>query len=310
MVKGPAASAAAPISLGDLILKSRLFLKLTKPRQLSLLMATMYGAYFAGGGPLDLERLLLLTIMGFSSIGGVTAFNMYFDIDIDSAMRRTRKRPLPSKALTPGEALLGSMALILVGSVAAYAINVYVFLAVISGLFFDIIAYTQLTKRFTPISIIVGSIAGSMPALGGWAAATGSITLGGLLLALVVFLWQPMHVWFLAYYFKEDYEKARVPVLPDDDPKVVATLIGMSITALPFTIWAFALVYGFGYISAIIASLLALISLARMRHFVETGDKRDALKLFKFASPIIAVVFFLLPLERAATMYLVLQVFS
>ena len=281
-----------------MVRKVRLFIPLTKPRQLMLLMLSMYGAYFAGGGSLDLRSLALLTIMGFASIGGVTALNMYFDMDIDAIMRRTRKRPLPSKQLSPKEALAGSVFLIAVGAVTAYMINPYVLAAVLAGLFFDIVAYTQLTKRFTPLSIITGSIAGSMPALGGWLAATGQLSAGGILLALTVFLWQPMHVWFLAYYFKRDYDEAGIPVLPHNDPRVLSMLVSISIAAMPVVIWSFALAYGYGYLAALISTILAALAIIRVRIFAETGDRRDAISLFKFASPIIAVVFILIPIER------------
>ena len=293
------------IAAGGASGKLKSFISLTKPRQLSLLLVTMYGAYFAAGGSLDPRSLALLTVMGVSSIGGVTAFNMYFDIDIDSRMSRTRKRPLPSGVLTPFEALVGSIALIVVGLVSAAAINKYVLFTVLAGLYFDIVGYTQLTKRFTPLSIIFGSIAGSMPALGGWAAAAGSITLGGILLALVVFPWQPMHVWFLGYYFKEDYMKAMIPILPSGgDPKIISVLIAMSLVGLVAVSWSFAMYYGYGYLTAILTTVLAALAVSRIGWFAKTGDKKGALRLFKFASPIIAVVFLLLPIERAAVVAL------
>ncbi len=187
----------------------------------------------------------------------------------------------------------------LIGVISAAAINKYVALTVVAGLYFDIIAYTQLTKRFTPLSIVFGSIAGSMPALGGWAAAAGSITTGGVLMALIVFLWQPMHVWFLGYYFREEYSMARIPILPSDgNPRLISTLIAVSLAGLVAVAWAFALYYGYGFITAISTTILAALAVSRMGEFARTGERRDALKLFKFASPIIAVVFILLPLER------------
>ncbi|BAA80883.1 protoheme IX farnesyltransferase [Aeropyrum pernix K1] len=287
--------------------KLKAFISLTKPRQLALLMLTMYGAYFAGGGSLDPRMLALLTIMGFTSIGGVTAFNMYFDRDIDAIMGRTRRRPLPSGVLNPYEALAGSLALVIAGVLSAAAINTYVALTVIAGLYFDIIAYTQLTKRFTPLSIIFGSIAGSMPALGGWAAAAGSITTGGVLMALIVFLWQPMHVWFLGYYFKEEYSVARIPILPSNgNPRLVSSLIAVSLAGLIAVAWAFALYYGYGFLTAVITTVLAALAISRIGGFARTGERREALKLFKFASPIIAVVFIILPLERTLVYTLLL----
>ncbi len=288
--------------------KVRLFLTLTKPRQLALLMVTMYGAYFAAGGPLDPVKLSLLTVMGFTSIGAVTALNMYLDVDVDSVMRRTRRRPLPSGALSPEEALIGIIVLLVVGVVSAAAINEWVLVTVLAGLYFDIIAYTELTKRFTALNIVFGGIAGSMPALGGWAAGAGSITLGGILLALVVFLWQPMHVWFLGYYFKRDYEAAGIPVLPGGgDVRILSLLVALSLLGFIAITWLYALTHGYGYLTAILTTALSLASLARIGGFLRTGDRIEALRLFKLATPIIAVVFFLLPVEYYATLGAALQ---
>lgn len=285
-----------------------MFLLLTKPRQLALLMVTMYGAYFAAGGPLDPVKLALLTVMGFSSIGAVTALNMYLDVDVDAVMRRTKRRPLPSGKLAPDEALIGIVILLVIGIVTAAALNEWVLVSVLAGLYFDIVAYTELTKRFTALNIVFGGVAGSMPALGGWAAGAGSITLGGILLALVVFLWQPMHVWFLGYYFKKDYEKAGIPVLPGGgDVKMLSTLIILSLLGFIVITWLYALTHGYGYMTAIITTMLSLASLARISGFLKTGDRREALRLFKLATPIIAVVFFLLPVEYYAALSIALQ---
>jgi len=61
---------------------------------------------------------------------------------------------------------------------------------------------------------MIGGAAGAPPALIGWAAVTGEIGGGGLLLALVIFLWTPAHFYNLALAYKDDYERARR--LPDD----------------------------------------------------------------------------------------------
>ncbi len=278
--------------------KLRLFITLTKPRQLALLMLTMYGAYFAAGGSADLYSLALLTVMGFSSIGGVTALNMYFDADIDYVMRRTRKRPLPSRKLSPGEALAGSVALIALGAVTAYMINPYVLATVLAGLFFDIVAYTQLTKRFTPLSIVSGSVAGSMPALGGWAAGAGAVTLGGVLLALLVFLWQPAHVALLNYYYREDYLSAGIRVLTERNPeRSLKVALIASPLLLALAMWVFAYLEGMGYIGAIALSLLA-VRIMREAERIRTRPGRGQLvTLFKNVGILIAVPYTLVPLE-------------
>ncbi len=117
-----------------------------------------------------------------------------------------------------------------------------------------------------------------------------------------------MHVWFLGYYFKKDYEEAGIPVLPGGgDVKMLSTLIILSLLGFIVITWLYALTHGYGYMTAIITTMLSLASLARISGFLKTGDRREALRLFKLATPIIAVVFFLLPVEYYAALSIALQ---
>lgn len=278
------------------------FIELTKPRQLALLLLTMYGAYIASGAPLDLVMLAKLTLMGFTAVGGVTALNMYIDHDIDSLMNRTRRRPLPSGRLSLHEGLAGAVLMTLLGVMIASTINNHVLFAVLAGLYFDIIGYSELTKRFTPLNIIVGSIAGAMPALGGWAAGAGSITLPGILLALVVYAWQPLHVWFLAYVLEEDYRRVNVPMAPFDyNPRVFSVLVVLHLVVMTASVWLFAYTTSTGYIAALISTLLILMASARVLNFSRNPSRMEALRIFKFATPTLAVVFVLVPLEVVAS---------
>ena len=70
-----------------------------------------------------------------------------------------------------------------------------------------------LRERLPSIPLL-GGLAGSVPALTGWVAARGSISLEATLLASIVFLWSPGHFWCLAMRYKEDYTKAKLPMLP------------------------------------------------------------------------------------------------
>ena len=100
-------------------------------------------------------------------------------------------------------------------ALAAVAINlpaaVYTFL----GAFTYGVVYTVWLKRRTWWNIVIGGLAGSFAVLAG-AAAVAPDTLGPLPLAfaVVLFLWTPPHFWSLAIAFREDYEAARVPMLP------------------------------------------------------------------------------------------------
>ena len=290
-----------------LISKVSAFIELTKPRQAALLMLTMYGAYIATGAPLDPVMLIKLTLGGFAAIGGVTALNMYFDYDIDSMMKRTSRRPLPSGRLSFEESLLGVTLMLILAVTIASTINEYVLFAFLAGLYFNIIGYTELTKRFTALNIVIGSIAGSMPALGGWAAGAGAITLPGILLAAVVYSWQPLHVWFLAYFLEEDYRRAKVPMAPFNyNVRVFSTLTLLHLAIMASAVWIFAYVTSKGYIAALLSTVFILLASVRVAYFVGNPSKAEALRIFKFATPTIAIVFVLVPLEILASKLAVL----
>src|SRR2546426_8470224 len=63
-------------------------------------------------------------------------------------------------------------------------------------------------------NIVTGGLAGPFPALAGSAAVANSLSLQAILIALLVFLWTPGHFWALAYRSREDYRRARLPMLP------------------------------------------------------------------------------------------------
>ena len=271
---------------------------MTKPLQLLLLMITMYGAYLIATDSINLQTLLLLTVTGIGGAGGVTALNMYLERDIDSLMPRTSQRPLPSGNLSPGEALAGITLLILAGVLAGAAINKYVAFTVLAGLYFDIIGYTEIAKRRTEWALVLGSVAGSMPALGGWAAGRGAIDLAGLILAGIVFVWQPLHVAFIHYYYKEDYEKAGIPTIPgrlgDEWFGMIAVA---SILSFFLLVWAFYFASGIGLLTASIASIMAARALIAAKAFMDKPQKDMARRMIKYASPLVGIVFMLAPLE-------------
>ena len=74
--------------------------------------------------------------------------------------------------------------------------------------------YTLRLKRTSTQNIVIGGAAGAAPALVGWAAVTGSLALSAWVLFLVVFYWTPPHFWALAIRYRDDYERAGVPMLP------------------------------------------------------------------------------------------------
>ncbi|MEM1873459.1 MAG: heme o synthase [Acidilobaceae archaeon] len=278
----------------------------TKPKQTFLLLLTMLGAYatgyvYLGSSNFSPSFLIALLLMGYLAVGGTTLLNMYFDVDIDSVMERTKGRPLPSKKLDKRVALACGTLMVITSLAIAWDINVYVFAAVLAGFAFDIFGYTLLMKRRSPLSIFVGAVAGSMPALGGWAAATGSLEAPAFLLASLVFLWQPLHVWFLSFFYSEDYRRARVPTLPlVVEPQVFGLIVIVFLVAFVAATGLFVALTGYGIVAFIVCLLGSLRASLMVLKFINEPEKSLAWRIFKFATPLLASVFLLIPFEAIA----------
>ena len=140
---------------------------------------------------------------------------MWYDRDIDAVMRRTAKRPIPAGLIAPGEALGFGIALAAASVIVmALATNLVAAGILALSIGFYVFVYTMWLKRRTPQNIVIGGAAGAFPALIGWAAVTGSVSVMPILLFALVFLWTPPHFWSLALYACKDYQRAGIPMLP------------------------------------------------------------------------------------------------
>lgn len=209
------------------------YLALTKPRIIELLLITTVPAMILAGNGWPGTGLLVGTVIGGAlSAGGANAINNVVDRDIDAHMRRTRHRPLPTHSATPGEALLlGSLLGIAGFAVLWSTANMAAAALATTALAFYVLVYSLYLKRATPQNIVIGGAAGAIPAVVGWAAVTGSLALPAWLMFAIVFYWTPPHFWALALRYKQDYERAGVPMLP-----VVA---GERATAVQILVYSF-----------------------------------------------------------------------
>jgi heme o synthase len=220
------------------------FVALTKPRIIELLLiSTVPVMFLAQRGVPDLWKVLAVVIGGYLSAGGANTLNMYIDRDIDARMRRTEQRPLVTGMVTPREALVFGITLAVVSTVwLAVLVNPLSAALAVGALLFYVFVYTLGLKRRTSQNIVWGGIAGCMPVFIGWAAVTGSLSWGALVLFLVIFFWTPPHYWPLSMKVRQDYADVGVPMLP-----VVATntvvarhivgyswvMVGVSLTLWP-----------------------------------------------------------------------------
>jgi protoheme IX farnesyltransferase len=199
---------AAGGSVGD-------FIDLMKPRVMSLVVFTaLTGMLLAPQGQHPALAVIALVCIAVGA-GASGALNMWYDADIDALMQRTAARPIPRGRVTPDEALAFGTVLA-VGSVAVLGVLVNWTAGALLALTiaFYLFVYTMWLKRRTPQNIVIGGAAGAFPPMIGWAAMTGSVSLEGAVLFLIIFLWTPPHFWALALYRSRDYERAGVPMLP------------------------------------------------------------------------------------------------
>ena len=180
-----------------------------------LLISTIPAMALAERGLPPLGITIATLLGGTLAAGSANAFNQVIEKDIDELMQRTKRRPLVEKQLTSRESLIFAT---LVGILSLSIFWIFTTpLATLLTLFaiaYYVIVYTILLKRRTSQNIVWGGAAGCMPVLIGWAAITNSITLSGILFFLVIFFWTPPHFWALAIKYKDDYESAKIPMLP------------------------------------------------------------------------------------------------
>jgi protoheme IX farnesyltransferase len=205
---------------------------LTKPRIISLLLVTTVCAMFAAERGMPGGWLILWTMVGgYLSAGGANTINQFVDRDIDAVMGRTDRRPIVAGRISPPAALAFG-AVLVVASVLVLGFLTTWLAAGLSflGVLLYVGLYTLWLKRTTIHNIVIGGAAGAVPPLVGWAAVTGDLTFGAVLLFAIVFVWTPPHFWALALMLRKDYTEAGVPMLP--------VVYGEDATRLQVLLWS------------------------------------------------------------------------
>jgi protoheme IX farnesyltransferase len=192
------------------------YVTLTKPRVMSLLLWTGACGMFVGEHGVPPAGKFAAAMLGLAlACGGASALNHLLDRDIDQEMKRTAARPVASGRVAAPRALEFGLALSAASFVLlSVLVNPLTAAVALAGNLFYVIVYTRWLKRSTVQNIVIGGAAGAVPPLVGWAAATGRLSVGALVLFIIVFVWTPPHFWALAMLIKRDYAAAGVPMLP------------------------------------------------------------------------------------------------
>ncbi|MDE3091195.1 MAG: heme o synthase [Chloroflexota bacterium] len=266
--------------------KLRAYWTLIKSLQTGLLLITGLAGYMSARCPVTTwETLLAVTGSLFLAISGSTVLNMVYDRDIDAKMKRACMRPLPSGQVSVREAMLLGLSLSIAGVGWAYALNPVYGAVVFAGLFFDVVVYTIWLKRRTPYSIIIGGLAGGMPALAGRALAVGGIDPIGILLAIAVLFWIPTHIMTFNLKYAEDYARGGVPTFPStygvNTTRLIITLSSIG-AAMAIVIAALGVGMTWGYLRLLFVLSAGLLTLA-VASMVRPSERLN-FGLFKYAS--------------------------
>jgi protoheme IX farnesyltransferase len=205
----PAASGAFPAA------RAIDYLLLLKPRVMSLVIFTALTGLLCARTTIEPALAAVAILCIAVGAGGSAALNMAYDADIDALMRRTRRRPVAAGRVKAADAkVLGvTLSLFSVGMMGL-AVNLLAAGLLAFTIAFYVLVYTLWLKRRTPQNIVVGGLAGALPPLVGWAAASGTAPANAWLLVAIIFVWTPPHFWALSLYTVGDYEKAGVPMMP------------------------------------------------------------------------------------------------
>jgi protoheme IX farnesyltransferase len=191
------------------------YIALLKPRVMSLVVFTGLTGLVCARTPMNPVLAAVAILCIAVGAGASASLNMWFDADIDARMRRTRSRPVPSGRVQGADALgLGVVLSLFSVGMMILAVNLLAAALLAFTIAFYAVVYTMWLKRLTPQNIVIGGLAGALPPVIGWAAASGSVPLNAWLLCAVIFLWTPPHFWALSLYTAEDYAKVGVPMMP------------------------------------------------------------------------------------------------
>jgi protoheme IX farnesyltransferase len=194
----------------------RSFLTLTRVT-LSLAVTFSSFAAFVDYGSLINGSCFAAMAAIFCLSTGTSMLNQVQEYKVDALMERTKRRAIPTGAITPALAL-GLSILLLLSGLFLFVIQ-HRWIPLLLGIFNILLyngIYTTLKMKST-FALIPGALTGAIPIFMGWTAAGGAILDTEVLyLGLFMFCWQIPHFWLLMLANEKDYHFAGIPVITDN----------------------------------------------------------------------------------------------
>jgi len=251
----------------------------------------------------DLYQIFLLMIGGMLVTAASNGSNQIWERDLDILMKRTSKRPLPTKTMSLKEAYLIVSFCLVIGLSMLALLNWASFSLGLLAYILYVFAYTPM-KRKSSWAVFIGALPGAIPPMLGAVAATGEFGFVPGILFFVQFTWQFPHFWAIAWVVDEDYRAGGFSLLPSKHGKSKNSafqIAAYSLALIPFSLMPWWLGWT-GITTLFIVSAMGLwFFLLSYKLFLSCDDK-DAKKLM-FASfiylPIIQFVYVFDKIEGA-----------
>lgn len=266
--------------LGDYIMLVKLKLSL-------LVVFTSVMSYLiVAGSNAKVIALFLLGVGGFLVTAAANALNQVLEKEHDSKMKRTADRPITTGRMKSSEAVMFAGLACLVGVSMLALFNPLTSLLGMLSLICYAFVYTPM-KRYSTSAVAIGAIPGALPALIGCTAFEGTITMFGIGIFALQFLWQFPHFWAIGYLSYDDYQNAGYKLLPEDKSGKVDRSLGLHSTLYALLmIPVIGMMYYFNsasLIASVIVLIISLIYIGFSFNFHQKFDRNSGLKLMFYS---------------------------
>ena len=171
--------------------------------------------YFTNASIADYWGLMLVTLIGSMFVmAGALVLNNWYEVDLDTAMKRTENRPTVTGSFSLNTVLAIGISFSVLGFIVLSFTTLESIVYAFIGWFTYVVLYTFWTKRKYAMNTIIGSVSGAVTPLIGWAAIDSAFHVVPIVLFLLMFIWQVPHTFSIAMKRYDEYKAAGVPMHP------------------------------------------------------------------------------------------------
>jgi protoheme IX farnesyltransferase len=267
---------------------------LLKPKVIIAMVLLYVTAYFCSvfgsSGLIDLQLLVDGLLAVLVSVAGANAVNCYYDRDIDAVMRRTHGRQIAIDSFGDTKTLALGTLLIFASTILSINLGIVPFTLFMIGTTFYLGIYTYLLKRRNAFNVFATFPSIASPTLLGWYLGGSPLFPVGAIIAVLVSIWGPLHLWTLSFAFARDYKSVEVPMLASQmtaksaSKVIMLTLIAQVASSYMLMLSAKTMFYTIG------VSTINIVILYFGYEFYRDMTISRAYRVFKLTAPYIVAV--------------------